>query len=240
MKKSFCLLVSAIFLSVTSICFAQEMNLDEILKNHYEIMGINKQVEVKTFISSGKMIQQGMEFPYTLYQKRSGLARLEIDFQGQKIIQACNEETAWYIHPLMGIMEATDMPEADNKELRKRYGDIEGPLYNWEEKGHKLELIGTDEMEGTEVYRLKLSEADEQVSEYFIDAESFVLLKSTEEGPQGTTESYYSNYMEKDDIVYFGNIDIRFSGMTVMTITIDNIEFNPEIDDSIFQKPVKE
>ena len=240
MKKSFCLLFGVLLLSVTSIAWAQELSLDEILKNHYEIMGINKQLKINTFISSGKMIQQGMEFPYTIYQKRPGLVRLEIDFQGQKIIQAVNEETAWYIHPLMGITDATDMPEDDVKEMRKRYGDIEGPLYNWKEKGHQLELIGTDEMEGTEVYKLKLTNADETISEYFIDSESFVLLKSSDEGPQGKTENLYSNYQEKDGFIYFGNIDINFSGMTVMTITIENIEFNADIDNSLFARPVKE
>jgi outer membrane lipoprotein-sorting protein len=228
------------FISYTGI--AQEMNLDEILAKYHQTIGTDKVKEWKTLIMTGKSSAQGMEFPLTFYTKRPGKIRAEILIQGNKMLQIFDGQAGWSVIPWSGSSDPQDMTPDDIKEMKEQ-ADLEGTLYNWKEKGHKVELIGKEDLEGTPVYKLKVTLADGNIETYFIDAENFVTIKisnvSKIQGNETESEAYMSNYKDVSGALMPFAIENKVKGQTVSNVVIDKYEINQELNDSLFIKPVK-
>ena len=247
MRKITIALIGLVFI-MSSTGLAQEMTLEKILDKHFETIGISKLLKVNTITIKGKLIQQGMEFPGTFYQKRPNKIYVEFVVQGQSIKQAYNGEKGWQINPLRGITEPQDMNDEETESIKEN-ADIEGPLYKWKEKGHTAELIGKEDMEGTEVYKIKLTlkpakEGEEgKVSFYYIDTESFMILmtatKRITQGVEVLSEIYTGNFKSVDGMISTHSMETKMRGNTVMQIVVDEIVIDKEIEDSIFEKPTK-
>jgi len=248
MMKKTLLLLAVTIISVLAVK-AQDMTLEEILENHFEAIGQEKLVEVKSMKMGGKQMFQGMEFPFSISFKRPTKMRMEVDIQGSKMIQAYNGKTGYMINPMTGSTEPQDVSEEQLKQF-KEMSDFDGKLYNYKEKGSTLELVGKEEMEGTEVYNLKLVEKPEKEGEegdityYYIDSESYVILKqSTKRIMQGNeveVENYFSNYKQVDGIAFWHSMEVKTNGNPVSQLTIEEASLNDEIADELFEKPVKE
>lgn len=217
-------------------------NLNEILQSHYDVMGYDQMKEINSMVFTGKTVSQGMENEYTMTMLRPDRYRLEVPIQGQLMIQVYNQGVAWYIAPWTGSLDPQDMAGDQLKSMKKQ-SDMEGPLYNYKEKGSKVELVGTDDMEGSEVYKIKLIDEFEDETIYYMDAENFVVLKEESKtnmrGEEVTSETYYSNFKPIGDteMIMAHSFEVRMGGQVMSTILVENIEIDPEIDLTIFDKP---
>jgi len=238
MKKMIYLFMGVLFsFSLT----AQDLSLDEILNNYYEIMGLDKLAEVKSMEIKGKSFNQGMEYDFTITSVPPGRFRLEVPIQGQKMVQVYNQGEAWLIAPWTGTLAPKDITGDQLKRMEKQ-ADITGELYNWKEKGSTVELLGKDEMEGSDVYKIKLVDKNGDETIYYIDAENFVILKTENtismRGEQVKTESSLSDYkpVEEGIIMAYSHSD-SYNGQVMNTLSIDTVLLNSEVDLSIFEKP---
>lgn len=238
MKK----LLVAILLIVSAPFIIQAQDLTEILENHYETMGQKKMAKINSITISGTMFMMNAEFPFTRFSKRSNKYRLEAEVMGQKLIQCVNGDDGWMVAPWTGSIEPQDIPADQLKQL-KREADIDGPLYNYEEKGITLEYEGIEDLEGSDVYRIKVTYDDGDIITQFIDVESYVLLKTVATvsmmGASQETETYLSNYKMIDGIAVPFSIETRANGQVTGQININEIKYDLEIEDSLFERPVK-
>ena len=239
MKKILSFVLSAFLLSAVNIT-AQD--LKEILDNHFEVIGIDEVLETNTVVATGKAVQMGTEFPMVLYQKRPGKVRMEAEIQGTKLVQAYNGENGWAIIPWTGSMEPQDMTEEQEKSV-KQMGEMDGDLYNWEDKGHTLTFEGEEEMEGTPAYKLRLVKEDGDVFTYYLDADNFVILrvdsKIDVQGTEVEASSYYSNFKPVQGMIMPHSIESKVNDQVQSQIVIDSYEIDSEIDDSMFEKPAE-
>lgn len=222
---------------------ATAQTLDEILKNNYEAQGgYDKIKAVKSIKITGKQLVQGMEIPFIIQQKRPSLLHVEATVQGQSIIQAYDGETAWMVNPLTGSTDPQTLPEEQAKRIIEQ-ADMDGHLVDYKEKGHEVELIGKEDMEGTEVYKLKVTLKNGDIRYDYLDAEFFLELKVVAKIKQQDTEieaeTYFSDYKEVDGMMMAHSLETKRAGTVVSQITIDNIALNVEVDDSIFKMPQK-
>ena len=67
-------------LIMTSVSFSQ--TVDEILAEHFAVIGQEKLLTTNTFSTKGKIIQGQFEIPFTSFQKRPMKFRSEAEFQG--------------------------------------------------------------------------------------------------------------------------------------------------------------
>jgi len=241
MKKSIALSVIA-FLMVVITGNAQEMKLDDVLKAYYKASGVEKMKDWTTLQEKGKQIAQGMEFPFTITSKRPLKLRIEADVQGTKMIQAFDGQQGWSIIPWSGSSAPQDMT-ADQIKSMKEQADMEGLLYNWKEKGHQAELLGKEDMEGSPVYKIKLVKANGDVDLYFIDAENYVLLKTTSkvkmQGNETEVENLYTNYQDVKGVLIAGTMTTKIKDQTVSQIVTEKTEVNVPVSDSLFIKPIE-
>ena len=168
------------------------------------------------------------------------MVRMEAEIQGTKLIQAYDGENGWTIMPWTGSVEPQDLNEDQLKGM-KQMADMEGDLYNWEEKGFELTYEGEEDMEGTPVHKLKLVKEDGDVFTYYIDAENYVILKvDSKVDVQGTemmSSSYYSNFKPVEGMIMPFSIENRVNDQVQLQLVIESYEIDSEIDNSMFKKP---
>lgn len=231
-----------VFAFVIIITGLKAQDLQEILDSYHETIGQEKFLEHQTMKVKGKSIQQGMETDFTMFQKQPNFMRIEVDIQGASMVQAYDGQIAWYTAPWTGTTDPIEMTGFQLESI-KRQADFDGMLYNYEEKGYTTELIGKEEMEGTEVYKIKQTDQDGNIFYHFIDADNYVLLKMNAsikaDESQIESETLFSNYKEKDGMVLPYNMESRMNGQTISQINMEEYFFDIEIDDSIFAMPPK-
>lgn len=237
MKKIIILILGAILAAISSI-FGQD--LDEVLENYYEVSGMDALKKVNTMTIKGKILQMGMEMPYTIYSTRSGKNYLEVPIQGQLMKRGYNGEVAWMVAPWTGSLDPIELTGVQLKSIRIQ-ADMDGMLYDYKNKGYETVLEGKEDMEGTQVFKIKQTDADEDVYYHYIDAENFVLLKTkgiiNVQGSKVEGESVMSNYKMVDGIAVAHSIESRMNGQTQSQIIVEEVILNETVDDSIFEKP---
>jgi hypothetical protein len=215
---------------------------DEILKQHFEVIGQDQVAKMKSATMTGKILQGGQEFSFTMYQQRPMNFRMDITVQGQKITQAFDGENGWMVNPMMGTTDPQDMTPDMVKEMKKQ-ADMDGQLWNYQSKGSTLEYLGQEEMEGSSVHKLKLTDKDGDITNFFLDAETFILLKTTSvntvQGVEVESEQSYGNYQLIDGMAIPFSISTGTNGQVMGEIAIDEVKFNTEFEKDFFSKPTK-
>lgn len=225
---------------------AVSQDLDDVLNNYYEAVGgLDAWKSVQTMKMSGSVMMAGMgvEAPIVITTKRPKNVRLEFTFQGMTGIQAFDGETAWMIMPFMGKTEAEQMPDDMAKEIKEQ-ADIDGVLIGYEEEGHQLELVGLEETEGTQAYKIKVTKKSGDIEYYFLDSEYFLPIKvegSREvQGRVTEFETLLSDYKDVGGLMMPHSIEVKAKGAPAgQVITIASIELNVPVDDSLFAMPSK-
>src|SRR5215216_5594880 len=89
---------------------ASAQTADEVIKKNIEARGgLQKIKAVKSLKATGKILQQGLEIPISVQQKRPGSFRIDVTFQGKSQTQAYDGETGWKIDPFQGSSEPEKM-----------------------------------------------------------------------------------------------------------------------------------
>ncbi len=238
MKKTILIIIS---LAVFTVGSSYAQDLQNILDKYFKTIGQEKILKVETIVSTGKTLQMGMEMPFKTITKRPNKAYMEVDIQGVKMVMAFDGNNGWAIQPWTGSQEPVDISGPDLRPMREM-SDMDGSLWNYVEKGHQIKLLGTEEMEGTEVYVLKHTRKDGDISHYYLDSEKYVMLKliysMVINGQETEMVFLMSNYQDVEGYIMPFKTEQRFDGQSGMTITFDEVKFNVDIDDSVFLKPV--
>lgn len=232
----------SIFLAFTAISFVCAQDLDKILDTHFKTIGQEKLLKVNTMEASGKMTisMMGSEGGIKILNKKPNKMRVEVEVMGSKVVQAYDGITAWTINPMAGSSEAMEMtgPEAEGF---IETSDMDGQLWNYKEKGHVLELLGTEEHGASKVFVLKLTKKNGKIDHYYIDAEAYVIVKLKTKvmanGMELDMETVMSDYREVNGYLGAFKIEQSFGGQAYSTIQLEELKYNAPIDDAIFAKP---
>lgn len=224
-----------------SLSGIQAQDLEEVLNAHFEAVNNEALAEVQTIHMTGKSGRMGQMFNFEIWQARPDKFRMEVDIQGQKMIQVYDGKNAWVVAPWTGSAEPQEVGETELKQFKEQ-ADMDGELYNWEEKGSKVTYEGIEDFEGTEVHLIKVINADGNEKTYFLDGDSYLTVKMAAkvnmQGSEILADAFMSNYKETNEIIMPFYIENQMNGQVASTITVENVEFDVEIPDSKFEKPV--
>lgn len=241
MKKKI-LLLGFIF-TIIFISNGYSQTVDEILSKYYEATGGKTNWDaIKSIKFTGYTSIMDMDIPYTQYVKRPALWLIEIYIQGKKILQGYDGKKGWIINPMMGSDKPTETDEETTKIFRNN-ALIGGRLYNIDAMGYIVDFIGKEDLDGKEVYKINVTDKDSAVTNFFIDANSYLILKTISKikrmGNEIIAENYYSNYKKVNEIMIAFIMEQKLSGGQAQsqTVTIDKAELDLEIDDKIFKMP---
>lgn len=240
MVRRICLAIAGLALLVPGL-WAQ--TVDEIIaKNIQARGGADKLKSVQSIKSTGTMAMgPGMEAPGVLVQKRPQLARLEFTIQGLTMVQAYDGKNGWQIMPFMGKKDPELMSADEVKDIEET-ADLDGPLVDYKSKGHQVELLGKEKVEGTDAYKLKVSLKNGDVQTVYLDADSFLEIKEeTRRSVRGTeqvVESSIGDYKEVGGIIFPFAMESGVKGSAEkQRLTITKVELNVPVEESIFKMP---
>jgi len=238
------LLLAASALAFASLAPAQ--TVDEILAKNFEAKGgLTRIRAVQSMRVTAKMtIGPGMEAPAVIEQKRGDKVRLDITFQGMTLTpMALNGSTGWKLMPIQGNPNPESLSPEEMKDAIEQ-ADIDGFLVDYKAKGHTIEYLGKEKVEGTDAYKLKVTLKNGDVRTVYIDTDSNLEIKieakSMRRGAEVEGDTILGDYKEVEGLILAHSIDSGQKGNPGrQAITISKVEINPKLDDARFVMPAK-
>jgi hypothetical protein len=222
---------------------AASQTVDEIVaKNIAAKGGAAKLKAVTSMRITGKMtIGPGIEAPFVLEMQRAGGMRMDITVQGMVLSQGYDGTKAWLLNPLQGSKVPQEM-SADDTKLAAEQADIDGPLIDYKAKGHTVELLGKEKVEGSDAFKVKLTKKGGDVRTYYIDAEHFLEIKEeskrTVRGSEMDSETIFGDYKEVAGLMVPHSIDGGVKGNPArQKMVVEKVEVNVPIEASRFKMP---
>jgi len=222
---------------------AAPMTVDDILAKHYEACGgLAKMKAVNTMRVTGTItLGPGMEAPFTMERKRPGMRRMEFSLQGMTGIQAFDGSKTWSVMPFMGKKDPEVGTDEDNKNAQDD-ADFDGALVDYKTKGHTIELMGKEPVEGADAYKLKVTKKNGNIEYDYLDAETFLLVKTEgkvkRRGTEMEGETTFSDYKEVDGLMQPFSMESGAKEMPQkQKLTFTKIELNVPLDDARFAVP---
>jgi outer membrane lipoprotein-sorting protein len=226
---------------VSSVAWAQ--TTDELIEKNIQAKGGREKIKaIKTVRMTGKMnMGQGMEAPITLEMSRPDKLRMEFTFQGMTGIQTFDGKEAWAVMPFMGKTEPEPVAGKQLEQIQEQ-ADFDGLLMDYKEKGHKFELVGKEDLEGSPAYKLKVTKKNGDTGFYWLDADSFLEIKAsgktTVNGQEIEGETYFGDYKEVGGVMMAHSMENKAVGSPGgMVLTFEKVEVNPDLAADRFGKP---
>lgn len=221
---------------------AQEITLEEVLENYYKATGgIENWRDIKTMRMGGEMISMGQPIPVRATFMRPNKCRVEYKVKNAVIVQAYDGERGWQHNPNGEIIIPQPMSEKQSKYLHDTC-DLEGPLNDYKEKGHSIELVGKETLYGQDTYKLIVKYKSGNVQTYYIDTDTFLPVRVDgvyllDAGEHNVTTSFF-DYKKTGKIIVPHKIDFDITGSPgTEQMNFKTVEINPSVRNSYFRKP---
>ena len=239
------LMVGALLALLAPIASAE--TVDEVLAKYIAARGgMDKIKAVKSVKVTGKMVMGGgqMEAPFVQMKRRPSDSRTEFVFQGLTGVQAYDGTgaVAWNIMPFMGKKDPEKMSADDAKALADD-APIAGALIGAKERGDKVEYLGTEDVDGTEAHKLKVTLKNGDVDYVFLDPDHFLEIRMVAQryvrGTQSERTTDYGDYEEVNGVYFPFAMTSESKGGDggKQQTTIEHAEANAPIEDSVFAFP---
>ncbi|MEP6998179.1 MAG: hypothetical protein ABI900_11035 [Betaproteobacteria bacterium] len=243
MPIRFVLLVALLSLA-SGTAFA--VTVDELIAKHIEARGgSDKMKAIGTLRFTGKLDISGdfiAEFSTIRQIRRPDRARIDAALQGLTTVRAWDGREGWAISPLFGRKDPERVSPDESKELIE-IADIDGPLVDSANKGNHIEYLGTEDVEGTEARKLRVTTKNGDVQYVYLDPDYYlvirVLYQRTVRGAQVESETDFGNYERVNGVYFPFSIESGpKGGAKTRKITVDKAEANVALSDDLFRFPV--
>ena len=229
------MLLLALLASV-SIYNVQGQTLDDVIDKYVAALGgKDKLLALNTAVMEGALNMNGQQIKVKITQVNNKAQRVDISFGGISGYIIQTKDSGWQYLPFQGQQKAEAMPAAVIQETADAL-DIESPLLNYKEKGHTAELLGKDDVDGTECYKIRLVSKSGIDATYYIDPSNYYIIKTTTKtkatGKEVIQTQTFSNYKKLDNGYVF---PFSASGFGPGELTFSKIEVNVPVDNSIFK-----
>ena len=230
---------------------ARALTADELIAKNIEARGgLDKIKAIETLRIEGTRTGGGgggrggggAETPFVEIRKRPDRIRSESTTQGLTMIRAYDGTEGWTVQPFGGRKDPEKLSADAARDLSYQ-AEIDGPLVDAAAKGNKVEYLGTEDVDGTEAHKLKVTRPAGDVEYVFLDPDYFLEIRRVAQrrvrGATIETETDLGAY-EKVNGVYFPfSVQSGRRGATEkgQKTTVTKIEANVAVDEAIFRFP---
>jgi hypothetical protein len=229
-------------------CIAQSafgVTADELVAKNIEAKGgIEKLHALQAIRLSGRMRVQGdtIELEYSALVSQPASIRYEASLQGLIQVQAYDGTQAWQINPFQGRKDPEKLSADDAKGLGEDAADFTGALVDYQAKSYKLDLLGTEDIDGTDAYKLRVTRSNGDTTMVYLDPDHFleirIVNRRIEHGVPVETVTDLGDY-EKVAGVYLPFVqESHLKGSSDrQKIQFEKAEANPDTSRDLFQFP---
>jgi hypothetical protein len=224
-------------LSITSV---KAQTADEVINKYVEaIGGAENWKKVNSMVQTGTMTVQGMNIDLTISTLNGKGMRQDIVAMGMNNYMIITPTEGWRFFPIQGQQAPEAMTADDVKESQDGL-DVTGALVDYKTKGHTAEFLGKEDVEGNECFKVKITHKGGKVETYFIDPNTYLLVKSITvmkaNGQEAEVFTSYSNYQKlPEGILVPMSMSIPLGPGFNVDLSVAKVEVNKAIDESIFK-----
>ncbi len=194
-----------------------------------------------------------VQLPFLMELERGRKTRIELQLKGQTAVQVLDGTNGWKVRPWLNRY-VIEPYTANEMKIASRQSDLDGYLVDYAAKGTRIELVGMEQVEGNECYKLKLTLKDGDTFHVWIDAKTFLETKMEGQprrldGTEHPVELFYRDYRPVNGLLIPFVLETRVlpvaktmmgfkdPAVPVEKIILDKVVVNPKLDDSRFWKP---
>ena len=231
MKK----LLFAATLLLSGFQFATAQTADEIVAKHITaIGGADNWKKLNTLQMEITMKAQGAEIGMKRTHIHNKAMRMDISVMGMSGYSILTTKEGWNYMPFQGQTKAEPMTADDVKTSQDEL-NIMDEFITYKDKGKKIEYLGTDDLEGTECFKLKMTDKDGQETTYYLDKSNYYTLKQVQKmkanGKETEVVMTFSNYkMLPEGILYAHSLGGDWGDMEISKILVNSV-----IDENLFK-----
>ena len=229
------LLITVLFCSASFY----SQTVDEIISKHLDAVGGKEKLTGLTSVHMEGTVEvmgtTGTTKTTILNGKGS---RSESEIGGQQVVNVYTDKGGWQINQFAGMTD----PQAMTDEQFKAGEDqiyIE-PFLDYAARGGKVELVGQEKEGAVNAHKIKYTNKDGSVTNYYVDPTSFQVIQvsatSNNMGQEVEIKSTYSDFQKTDyGLVVPYSIEIDFGGQFTVTSKLQKVDVNQPVDASIFE-----
>ena len=224
----------AIVVTLVSV-FTFAQTAEEIVAKHVEaIGGTAAWKKINSIYYEGKLTVQGAEINVTMTSLNGKGVRQNLTVMGMTGYQIITPAAGWNFMPFQGQTTPEAMT-ADELKASSDDLDVQGKLVDFKSKGHTVEYLGKDDVEGTECFKLKITSKAGNVETVFIDPKTYYVVRTIQKrvanGQESDVPTDLSNYKKlPEGIVVPFSITLPFG-----ELVISKAEVNKPVDESLFK-----
>lgn len=206
--------------------------------------GIDQLSAIHSLRLSGKLLANGgaIELGYITLVQRPHSIRYEAQLQGLTQVQAYDGAQAWQISPFQGRKDPEKLSTDDAKGLDEDATDFTGALVDYQAKGYKLDYLGTEDIDGTEAHKLRVTRPNGDLTYVYLDPDYFLEIRTVnrriEHGVANETITDYGDY-EKVNGVYlpFARDSWQKGSNDHQKVQFEKAEANISVAGGLFEFP---
>jgi len=239
-------LTGFVALLLLSAAGARALTVDELIAKHIQARGgLVKLRAVQSLRLSGRMLSgdggSSMELSFVQIVKRPGQIRQEVGMQGLTAISAFDGSLGWQIQPFSGRLDPEKLSADDAKGFRI-FADLDGPLVDYAAKGHNVEYLGTEDVDGTEAHKIRVTYRDGDSLTVYLDPDYFLQIRTIVQmrvrGVDYTEEEDWGNYEQINGVMIPFSFETGLKGQPKTTkVVYEKAEINPALDSKLFSFP---
>jgi len=225
-------LLAAIALAALPVAAATPTAEELIAKNLEARGGAAKLQAIKSMHTVGTVrVGGGLDAKTESWAIAGGKYRSELSLQGMTAIQSWDGTEAWAVRPFGGRKEPQKLSADDSKDLVDA-ADIAGPFVDWQAKGSKVEYLGTEDIDGTDAHKVRVTLKNGDSKYVYLDPDAFLEIRVVSHrmirGQDEVATVDLGEY-EKVDGIYFP--------FEIGRNHLDKIELNQSVDTKMFAIP---
>jgi len=214
---------------------------DVVAKTVAALGGHDKLAALKTVRMTGELSSsREVDHAPLAVDKKGGdryLRRLTIGHE--TVLEAVDGDRTWEVDAGAGIAKPQEMDAVHARRYRHR-ADLAGPLVDAAAKGIRLELAGSEQFDGDDVYRVRVHYPDSDLYAYLISAKTFLPVAQLEiveaHGKTAEIVTRLKGYRQIDGLAFPFEEETEFPKFK-QTIVWKQIQVNVPLDDAEFKMP---
>lgn len=235
------ILIILFFVCIAPITIAQE--LDEIIAKHIEAHGgAENWNAVESMKISGRFTAFSVEEDFFAFKTAEGAYYSELYLGQHKVIEAFDGQVGWTIDPWQDFTFPRELNRLEVNVFRQK-SEFFTPLFNYKERGIEVELLGEQDVDGIDVYAIKLTRPDGNMETWYLDASTFLEYKYESNWVDfaypAPAECYFDDFRTIKGLVIPHFVERTFFQRDRI-LQIESIDFNPKIDEDLFIIPRNE
>jgi hypothetical protein len=226
---------------------SNSLSLDEIVERNTDAMGGRAAIETVQSIQIDLHIKDpSFEVDGTYYAARPGKMRIDVSADGKHVFtEAFEGQSGWQWEGKGEQKPATEKATAALRHGVELPGKLFG-LHEFKARGHKMKLIGREQIDGVNYYALQLILNDGYTISLYVDPNSWLVARRRDARPlhvdvdptPTTIEQVSSDFRDVNGVKFpfaTTETDLKTGELLESTIT-KGVKVNPTLSPTLFDK----